>query len=264
MLFCSVNGEVTNRVLVSDRAFAYGDGIFTTAKIVNGKVSQLEQHINRLINSCERLSISKVSFDELREQLRETAKHFDLAVLKVIITAGQGGRGYSRVGIESPTIVISVHDFPKHYLGWQKEGITVGDSKMNIGINPLLAGLKHLNRLEQVLIRKELDQSSYDDMLVFDINEYLIEASSANVFWKTKGKWYTPNVVNSGIAGLCRAAVLKSNPEIEVVAVEKKNLVDINAMFVCNSVMGIVPIKRYNDQKLSIFEVIDIQNSVES
>jgi len=93
MYFQSINGKEICQISLNDRGLAYGDGIFTTAKVVNGKVELLSQHINRLINGCERLNILNVDFNALKTELINLTKKYDLAVLKVIVTAGEGGRG---------------------------------------------------------------------------------------------------------------------------------------------------------------------------
>ena len=217
MLYCSINGQQTDQLSIADRGLAYGDGIFTTAKIHHGQVEMLEQHIKRLKSSCQRLGIEGLNFNRLKEELSQLALTYPLAVLKVLISAGQGGRGYSRIGVNTPTVIISSFDFPLFYVKWQQQGIWVGDSQTQLGINPLLAGIKHLNRLEQVFVRKELDSRVEDDLLVYNINNRLVESSSSNVFWFKGQELYTPKITDAGVAGLMRDAVLKHKPKTKQV-----------------------------------------------
>ena len=182
MLYCSVNYQAVTNISCQNRGLAYGDGIFTTGKVVNGQLELLPQHLKRLQNACKGLGLKAPNFTELSDNIKKSVKNYPLAVLKVMITAGVGGRGYSREGIEKPTIIISVFNFPKHYIHWQQKGIHLGISELQLGLNPMLAGIKHLNRLEQVLIRQELDKRVEDDLLITDINGDIIETSCANVF----------------------------------------------------------------------------------
>jgi len=255
MLYCSVNYQEITNISSQDRGLSYGDGIFTTGKVLNGEFELLTQHINRLKSACIALSIVSPNFVELNNNIKNVAKNYTLAVLKVIITAGIGGRGYSRLSIEQPTIIISVFDFPRHYFDWKKQGISLGECHLQLGVNPMLSGIKHLNRLEQVLIRRELDACAEDDLLVTDLNGVVVETSCANVFWLKDDLWQTPNISYSGIAGLMRAEILAQVDSIQIVDAKLTDLVDVKAIFICNSVMGLVPVNEYNKKRLSISAV---------
>jgi 4-amino-4-deoxychorismate lyase len=252
MLYCSVNYQQVNTLSVVDRGLAYGDGLFTTAKVIDGKIAMLAAHLERLKSGCLALALEPPNFAQLAEQLNVVADKYSLAVLKVIITSGIGGRGYSRHGVGKATVIISLFEFPQHYINWQQQGISLGLCKLKLGLNPMLAGIKHLNRLEQVLIRQELDLCAEDDLVVLDINNRVISASCGNIFWHDNGQWHTPKIVQAGIAGLMRAKILAEIANIEVVNANLSDLNTAQAMFICNSVMGIVPIRVYNQQQLSL------------
>jgi 4-amino-4-deoxychorismate lyase len=176
-----------------------------------------------------------------------------------MITCGSGGRGYSRLGSEQAKVIVSLHDYPKFYPQWQQEGIHVGVSEQKLGINPMLAGLKHLNRLEQVLLRAELDKRLEDDLLVSDINGHVIECCSANVFWLKSGLWYTPLLTTSGVAGLMREKILLNNTHIQQGDFPLSSLDNIDAMFISNAILGIVPVRIFNGQQLDISLVNSMQ-----
>ena len=114
------------------------------------------------------------------------------------------------------------------------------------------------------MIRRELDQHSADDLLVFDINGQLIEASCANVFWFKDKQLYTPEITDAGIAGLKRAQILAAQPNAQQVKVTQSALIDIDAMFITNCIMGIVPVHHYNDQVLSRAPVFALQEQFAS
>jgi 4-amino-4-deoxychorismate lyase len=262
VLYCSINGKQVKQLSVKNRGFSYGDGLFTTGKISNGCVEMLPLHITRLIDGCIKLKIEQPNMNELKNELQKIACSYTKAVIKVVITAGEGGRGYSRLGTSSPTVVISVSAYPEHYPLWKKNGINLGISSLQLGINPMLSGLKHLNRLEQVLIREELDNRVEDDLLVTNINGHIIETSCANLFWIIDGQYYTPNITHSGVAGLVRANILINIPNVILDDFVLSDVEQAQSMFICNSVMGIVPIKTFNGKLLSIDKLLDIQSII--
>ncbi|WP_076417856.1 aminodeoxychorismate lyase [Colwellia sp. UCD-KL20] len=255
MYFQSVNGQQVNHISVNDRGLAYGDGIFTTAKVTNGQIELIHQHINRLKTGCCLFKILDVDFIVLENELIECCKTYNLAVLKIIITSGEGGRGYSRLGGSRPNIIIKISEFPTKYLHWAQSGITLADASIKLGINPLFSGVKHLNRLEQVLIRNELDQTSYDDLLVFNIFDEVIETTCANIFWFENGDIFTPEIKDSGVAGIQRAEVLRKHPSTKIIKAKASDIIRAQSMFITNSIMEIVPIINYAGNKLNIDQV---------
>ena len=259
MLYCEINGQQCKQLTALDRAFAYGDGVFTTAKIQNGRIEFLPEHLQRLKYACQQLKIQLTQFDLITERIVELAKSYQKAVLKITITAGQGGRGYSRQGIDKENIVISVFAFPEYYQQWRESGITLGLSEQQLGVNPMLQGIKHLNRLEQVLLKSELDQRNEDELLVVDIFAHLVETTASNFFWFEGSKIYTPELSGSGVNGLIRQQLLLMEPAIEQVKVGVEQLSSANAMFISNCIMGIVPIKQFKERQLDISPVKRLQ-----
>lgn len=264
MKYCSVNGIQQTSIEVTERGLAYGDGLFTTAKVVNGKVVLLDKHIERLIRGCQQLKFQAPSIEKLTEQLQSVTKIYPLAVLKVMITAGSGGRGYSRIGLSdnATNVIIMVSDFPSHYNALAQQGIILGDSQQQISVSPMLAGLKHLNRLEQVLLRTELDDRCEDDLIVTNCQGNVIEAISSNLFYYLDGQLCSPDLLKSGVDGIIRQAILAKQPQIKVVKTTLADLRKAQAMFICNSLMGIMPVKTYNNRKLPIDTVLQLKNQM--
>ncbi len=262
MQYCLINGQQENKIAINDRALAYGDGIFTTAKIHHGQVEFLSAHLNRLITGCRYLGF-ELNTEQLQEEIALALQHsknlpcFSHGVLKVIVSAGSGGRGYSRNGLQSEHRIITLHDLPQHYSTWAEQGINLVNGKLQLGLNPLLKGLKHLNRLEQVMIRAELDKTLADDLLVSDIQGYVIESSCANVFWFKDNVLYTPIINDAGILGLYRQHIIKFDPQVKEVHTTYSDIKTAEAMFICNSVMGITPVKTYQQKLLDISKVTE-------
>lgn len=262
MHYYSVNSQSQSSIPISDRAIAYGDGIFTTAKITNGKVQFISSHMSRLIEGSEYLKINFTQSQTLFDEISRVAKNYSSAVIKIIITAGSGGRGYSRQGVGEAQTIVSIHDFPAHYTQWSQQGVSLLRCDIKLGLNPLLRGLKHLNRLEQVIIRDELDNSPADDFLVCDLNDFVVESSCANVFWMRGDKIYTPDLHNAGVLGVYRKNILSFDQNINLVQEKPDELNDITAMFICNSVMGIIPVNQLNNKALDTLPVVNYRRNL--
>ncbi len=262
MKFCSVNGIQQNHIDIENRGLAYGDGLFTTAKILNGNIQYLTKHVERLFLGCEKLGITAPSQVELVKQLSKVAKSYSLAVLKVMITASSGGRGYERSKGNEHDLIIMVYGYPLHYDELANTGVKLGLSTQQLGLNPMLAGLKHLNRLEQVLLRQELSSRGEDDLLVANIENEVIEATSANVFFFIDGQLYTPDVSQSGVNGIIRQAILQRYPETIIKPMTLDDVAKAQAMLICNCVMGVMPVNTFNGKALSIEPVQNVRENM--
>ncbi|QDP01137.1 aminodeoxychorismate lyase [Thalassotalea sp. PS06] len=251
MLYSSVNFFPQSEISIQDRGLAFGDGVFTTAQIIDGKVQWLEQHIERLQLSCGRLYIESPDFDKLKTHLEQVCVPFKHAVLKVIITTGNSGRGYARSPSVKPNVIVIVSDYPGHYPKWREEGITLGVAETQLGLNPQLSGIKHLNRLEQVLVRRELEQSGYEDLVVCDINGYVVETSSCNLFWQLDGIWHTADLSESGVQGLASQRLLNQLGNVKIVRHTIEQLQQADSMFICNALLRIAPVSQFLDRQLS-------------
>ncbi len=262
MKFCLVNGVQQNHLDIESRSIAYGDGLFTTAKIHNGQIQYLPLHIKRLLLGCDKLGITPPNDLDLLHQLTAIASNYSLAVLKVIISAASGGRGYARASGNNHDLIIMVHDYPQHYDSLAVSGIKLGLSQQQLGLNPMLSGLKHLNRLEQVLLRQELSKSNLDDLLVTNIKGELIEATSANVFLFIEDKLYTPDVSQSGVNGLMRQAILQRYQHTRVTSLMPDDIDKAQEIFICNCVSGVIPVSSYQQRRLPIALSLAIRNDM--
>lgn len=241
-----VNGRQQQYIEIADRAFQYGDGCFTTMAFRNGGLEFFAAHIERLKLACKTLYINFDKWEELRRCIVDSLTPSSDCVVKVMITRGVGGRGYNPEGAIHPSFVITLHDIPAHYPLWQTDGIKLTISPIKLAKQPLLAGIKHLNRLEQVLVKQSLAQTGYDDAVVCDTQQQIVESSVGNLFWYKNNTWYTANLSESGVEGVMRNHVLavmqEKGIECQVVKQDLSELFSVNELFVCNSLMLLVPI----------------------
>ena len=241
-----VNGQQQQHIAIADRALQYGDGCFTTMAFRNRNIEFYDAHILRLKLACKILYIDFDKWSELACCIFDLLETAENCVVKVIITRGEGGRGYSPEGAVNPNFIITLHPIPPHYPVWQSKGIKLTISPIMLAYQPLLAGIKHLNRLEQVLVKQALAQTNYDDAVVCDTSQNIIETSVGNLFWNTNNTWFTPELTGSGVEGVMRNQVLtfmrRKGVEYQVVKHDINVLFSAQELFVCNSLMQLVPV----------------------
>lgn len=242
-----INGLEQDTLPASDRAVQFGDGCFTTARILDGHVCLLEAHIRRLQHGCEKLMIPFTHWDTLRQEMCQLASGKHSGVLKVIISRGSGGRGYSAASCLAPTRILSVSAYPAHYSRWREDGVTLTLSPVRLGRNPMLAGIKHLNRLEQVLVRTHLEQTDADEALVLDSEGFITECCAANLFWRQGRNVFTPALDQAGVNGIMRQFCLQqlAHSDFHVVEVNAKEevLPTADEVIICNALMPVVPVR---------------------
>ncbi|MBS0877647.1 MULTISPECIES: aminodeoxychorismate lyase [unclassified Tatumella] len=247
-----INGTQSDSVPANDRGLQFGDGCFTTALISHGQVLRLGDHLQRLREACERLAIPCTDWQQMAQEMSVLARDKKRAVLKVVISRGSGGRGYSAAGCQQPRRIISVTDYPLHYDDWRINGITLATSPLRLGLNPALAGIKHLNRLEQVMIRQFIDRAGVDEALVLDYQGRIVECCTANIFWRCGEELFTPRVDAAGVDGTMRRYLIRILAEqgyaCQTVAEDTSILQAADEIFICNSLMPVVPVIRIDDR----------------
>jgi len=250
-----INGCEQNMLAASDRATQFGDGCFTTACIIDGEIPLFAAHLERLQDACQKLLISFENWPELQNEMKMLAKGHVRGVLKVIISRGSGGRGYSGKSCHSATRILSVSAWPVHYDRWRQDGIMLALSPVRLGRNPLLAGLKHLNRLEQVLIRSHLEQTDADEALVLDSEGWVTECCAANLFWRKGDVVYTPRLEQAGVNGIMRQFCIRMLAQSPFSIVEVyaglEEVMQADEMIGCNALLPVVPVRACDDRMLS-------------
>lgn len=244
----------------TDRSFHYGDGLFTTVRVKDGKAMLWDLHLKRLELGAKRLLISNFDSAELTQKVQQAISMSE-QVIKILISRGLSGRGYSPVGVELPCCYISTAALPD-YSGWQLHGIRLGVADFKLAQQPALAGLKHNNRLEQVLIKAELAQSSFDELVVLDQNDSVIEVSAANLMFCKDGVWSTPQLDQAGVNGVMRQYLM----EKRVVREGRYSMLDLqqaDALLICNALMGVVPVNSFAGQTKNIELVSQFVSGVE-
>lgn len=241
-----VNGEPTDQIQIMDRGLQYGDGLFETLRVQDGQIPLWPYHWQRLLSGCERLGIPRPDQDVLIHEMNALVSTTEQATLKLILTRGTGVRGYAVPEPTHPSRILILSDRPDYPQAYWQTGIRVFPCKTRLGINPLLAGIKHLNRLEQVLGRNEWQGQEYQEGLLQDIEGHIIEGTISNVFWLKDGQVYTPDLSRCGVEGVMRKIVIELARDhsmlIKVGSWSKSELLDAEEIFISNSLIGLWPV----------------------
>ncbi|WP_045394290.1 aminodeoxychorismate lyase [Vibrio rotiferianus] len=241
-----VNGLPQTHVSLGDRSFQYGDGCFTTIKTKYGQLEHWQAHIERMQACLKTLQIPFPDWNTVFDWAMLAVLNDEAAGIKIHISRGCGGRGYSPSGIDGPVVTISNFAFPFHYALWQENGVQLGICETRLGIQPLLAGHKHNNRIEQVLAKAEIDGSEFADAVTLNVQNHVIETTMANLFWVNDKRVYTPDLSLSGVAGVMRRKVLEflqaEGYPVKVAQFTLADLLDAEEVWMCNSLLGVTPV----------------------
>lgn len=241
-----VDGQPATALNVQNRGLAYGDGLFETIAVRSGRPSLLDAHLARLALGCQRLMID-VDLLQIRAEVLRYAALLGDGVTKLIVTRGDSQRGYAPAqGVPARRILQSgpLPDYPSAFAA---DGVRLYPCRTRLAQQPLLAGLKHLNRLEQVLARAEWQDSEHAEGLMRDSDGRVIEGVYSNVFIVRDNRLLTADLTRCGVAGVMRSALLEQAPllgiQAEVADLTLQDLQQADEVFVCNSVYGIWPVR---------------------
>lgn len=241
-----VDGVETDAGWLQERGFQFGDGLFETVAIRQGKPCLWQAHLTRLAQGCRRLRLPLPDFSRLAEEASLVCAGLERAVLKIYWTAGRSERGYRRPAALQPQRIVCRSDWPTHPAVWHLRQCT-----HRLGENPGLAEIKHLNRLDQVLARAEWDDPSVAEGLMLGQDGRVVSGTMSNVFVQRGRKLHTPAVVAAGIAGVVRKLVLDAGErvatDVQVGRVSLQDVHEADVLYLANSLMGLVRVDRYEN-----------------
>jgi 4-amino-4-deoxychorismate lyase len=242
-----VDGREGRVVSPLDRALHYGDGLFETIACSGGRPRLLSLHLARLLSGCSRLGIAFAHAAALRAEVEALAAQRPRAIVKVLVTRGVAPeRGYRVTGAEQATRLTLRYSWPEEDPAAAREGVRVRIGALRLAENPRLAGLKHCNRLEQVLARSEWTDPAIAEALMFSGSGNLISGVMSNVFLVQGGTLRTPRVDRCGVAGVMRAVVLREAARAGVAVEEERltaaDLTQAEEVFLTSALTGIRPV----------------------
>ncbi|MEB0206423.1 aminodeoxychorismate lyase [Pseudomonas sp. CCC3.1] len=235
---------------LKDRGLAYGDGLFETIAVSAGQPLLLDLHVQRLALGCSRLAIV-ADHALIRSELLAYAQAMGEGVLKLILTRGDSQRGYSVSPEAQPRRILQASPATAYPQAYALHGVQLFDCATRLAEQPLLAGLKHLNRLEQVIARSEWQDPAYAEGLMRDTSGRVIEGVFSNLFLVRDGVLITADLQRCGVAGVMRAALLAEAERLaiayQVTDISLAQLQQADELFLCNSVYGIWPVRAFAD-----------------
>jgi 4-amino-4-deoxychorismate lyase len=249
-----IDGVATDTVSASDRGLQYGDGLFETIAIHHARPLLWERHMQRLETGCRRLGIPCPERALLREESDRLCRGRERAVIKIIVTRGGGGRGYAPPERPQISRILSLHEWPMYPREASGRGIDAPVCSTRLARQPALAGLKHLNRLEQVLARGELTTGGAPEGIMLDTEGFVIEGTMSNLFAVHGTELWTPDLSACGVAGVVRAEVLERAAEWSLRAIVRHctpdDIATADEAFVTNSIIGVWPLNSIGGRRL--------------
>jgi 4-amino-4-deoxychorismate lyase len=242
-----VDGVARSEVPASDRGLAYGDGVFRTLLARRGLPVQWERHYAKLARDAAALGLRAPAADLLEGEVREVCRGEDSCAVKIILTRGAGARGYAYSGAEKPTRVVSSGPLPQSLEAQRGEGIRVRLCSLKLAQQPALAGVKHLNRLENVLGRAEWNDVQIGEGILCDAQGHVIGGTMTNLFIGVDGALATPGLDRCGVAGVTRERIMecaeRHRVSCTVTTLSWSDVLGADEVFLVNSLAGVLPVR---------------------
>lgn len=248
-----VDGRADDRVPVDDRGLLYGDHLFETIAFVGDRAPLWTHHMQRLVDDAARLRIPPPDPALLADECRRITAGHDRSVVRITITRGSGGRAYEPPEVPVPRRILFRRPWPERLERQQRDGLAMILAPVRLAEGGELAGIKHGNRLEQVLAADAARCAGADEALLLDRGGRVVEAVSSNIIARIDGRWVTPSLDHAGVRGVgLRWLSSRDDVDIESAEIDVDQLDRLAALAVINSVAGIRPVVRLDDLSLPV------------
>jgi len=240
-----IDGIPADGSWLDERALQFGDGLFETVAIIDEKPCLWDLHMARLAEGCRRLRLPLPDFELLMQESRALCAGVARAVLKLYWTAGASTRGYRRPVPLRPRRMLRISDWPYAQTG---EGWNLRYCAHRLGTNPMLAQIKHLNRLDQVIARAEWDDPAVGEGLMLGQDGHVVSGSMSNLFVQRDAQLITPAIRGAGVAGVVRGLALRlaaqSGVQLVEAEISQEQVHSADALYLSNSLIGVARVAR--------------------
>lgn len=251
-----INGAVATALPLPDRGFDYGDGLFETMPVIAGRIPWLHYHLERLCHGLLRLGFPKTTSSRARESVRTALDDWNgSGVMRLTVTRGAGPRGYAPPDMPQPRCIVQA---------WDTDNVgqpalppaSIRRCSIALPSQPALAGIKHLNRLEQVLAAREREETGMDELLMTDPLDNAISVISGNLFLVRGRVLLTPTLAHCGVSGTRRRLLLEDlGPALgfdcREATIGEPEVEAADEVLYCNSLRGYQAIGRYGSREWS-------------
>jgi 4-amino-4-deoxychorismate lyase len=245
-----VNGQMADTVSALDRGLAYGDGVFRTLRTQSGQPLWWTDHYAKLAADCAALALDCPDEAELHSEVCRVAEA-EQGVVKIILTRGGGARGYAPPPRQASTRVVLSVPLPDYAHAITPDAVVARWCALRLARQPRLAGIKHLNRLENVLARAEWDDPAIFEGLLCDDSGMVVSGVTSNLFWISKGELFTPDLSACGVAGVARTRLLRAAKQqgisTHIGRYPPAAILAADEVMICNSVIGLRRVARLDD-----------------
>ncbi|HEY6095616.1 MAG TPA: aminodeoxychorismate lyase [Gallionellaceae bacterium] len=242
-----INGAPGNAVSIQDRGLLYGDGVFRTMLVRNHLVQHWPAHYKKLQQDCQGIGLECPAEPLLRNELELVIQQRRNATAKIIITRGESARGYAPPASPRITRIVTSGDVPEYPEANSRSGVRLHVCQLRLSHQPRLAGIKHLNRLENVLAAAEWSDPEIAEGLLLDQRGLVIEGTRTNLFCVKDGALFTPDLAQCGVAGLQRERVIEwarlNGVDCQISSLTLHDLQSADEIFLVNSIIGLWPVQ---------------------
>lgn len=239
---CLIDGVIANTLPVADRGLRYGDGLFETVGVFGGRAPLWAFHMARLARDAGRLGMPAPDPEVFERDCGRLIENHPDCCLRMTWTRGDGGQAYFPPDEVAPRRIVQRLTLPADLEVQRREGISAVVAALRLAAQPRLAGIKHLNRLEQVLAARECAEAGVDEAVMLDAEGRLAEALTGNLLLVIDGRPVTPAMHGVGVAGVGLEWLIRTVPEIERRTLAPADLERAGEVMVVNSVRGIRPV----------------------
>lgn len=246
-----INGKPTTRIHTLDRGLLYGDGVFRTLRVSAGKIDWWADHYAKLAADARALGLDCPPEDLLRTECLEASQANDCAI-RITLTRGSGPRGYSPPADATPTRIVHAAALPGYPAAYSAEGIRVRWCSLKLGHQPRLAGIKHLNRLENILARAEWSDPEIVEGLLLDEAGWVIGGVTSNLLAVRGKTLFTPDLGKCGVTGVARMRIMRAARQnglaVREAHLRPQDVYKADELCVCNSLIGVWRVKMIEEQ----------------
>ncbi len=246
-----VNGQDLTNLDISDRGLLYGDGFFTTIRVRDGKAEHWLLHAERIRLSAEKLHFPELDIDQIKADIEQLiAKQKNDGAIRLTITRGSGVRGYKPPANPDISRIVSWSNISSDKLSAVETGVALALCDTHDSYNPALAGVKHLNRLPQVLASNEIPDECFDGIML--VGQHIIGGSKTNIYFYQDGLWLTPEMDSAGVDGTVRRWLLSTQRNVKATKFGLEVLHDAQYCMVSNALYGMIPVTKIMQHRYDI------------